>query len=51
MLFLFHFHEIQFKIHEILSTNLEINFRFDNEPHGNSKKTYLQIYNGFEFNF
>ena len=43
--------EIQFKINEIFSTKLEINFRFDNEPHVNSKKIYLQIYNGFEFNF
>ena len=43
--------EIEFKINKIFSTQLEINYRYDNEPHGDSKKTYFQIHNGFEFNF
>ena len=43
--------EIEFKINKVLSTQLEINYRYDNEPHGDSKKTYFQIHNGFEFNF
>tara|TARA_A100001015_G_scaffold202924_1_gene226720 strand:+ start:353 stop:1120 length:768 start_codon:yes stop_codon:yes gene_type:complete len=43
--------EIEFKINRVFSTQLKINYRYDNEPHGDSKKTYFQIHNGFEFNF
>ena len=43
--------EIEFKINKIFSAQLEINYRYDNEPHVDSKKTYFQIHNGFEFNF
>ena len=43
--------QLQFKINEVFSLNININYRFDNEPHGNSKKSYFQINNGFEFDF
>ena len=31
--------------------NINMNYRFDNDPHGDSKKSYFQINNGFEFDF
>ena len=43
--------ELQFKINNVFRVNININYRFDNEPHGDSKKSYFQINNGFEFDF
>ena len=43
--------EIQFKINNAFRINVNINYRFDNDPHGDSKKSYFQINNGFEFDF
>ena len=43
--------ELQFKINKAFTINVNINYRFDNDPHGDSKKSYFQINNGFEFDF
>ncbi|MDC0480033.1 DUF481 domain-containing protein [Candidatus Marinimicrobia bacterium] len=43
--------EIRFKINNKSSINMTINFRFDNEPHGDLVKSYFQINNGFELVF
>ena len=43
--------ELQFKINKAFRINVNINYRFDNEPHGDSKKSYFTINNGFEFDF
>ena len=43
--------ELQFKINKAFRINVNINYRFDNDPHGDSKKSYFQINNGFEFDF
>jgi hypothetical protein len=43
--------EIKFKINNKSSINMTINYRFDNEPHGNIGKSYFQINNGFELVF
>ncbi|MAL64743.1 MAG: hypothetical protein CMF94_01430 [Candidatus Marinimicrobia bacterium] len=42
---------MNFKINDVFSINITIDYRYDNEPHGNSKKSYFQINNGFEFDF
>ena len=41
--------EMHFKINDKFSITMSIDYRYDNEPHGKSKKSYLQINNGFEF--
>ena len=43
--------EIKYKINNNSSINMTINYRFDNEPHGNFRKSYFQINNGFELVF
>lgn len=43
--------DITFSLNEKLSFNFIINYRFDNEPHGDLRKSYIQINNGIEFNF
>ena len=43
--------ELQFKINKTFRINVNMNYRFDNDPHGDSKKSYFQINNGFEFDF
>ena len=43
--------ELQFKINKAFRINVNINYRFDNDPHGGSKKSYFQINNGFELDF
>ena len=43
--------ELQFKVNNAFRINVNINYRFDNDPHGDSKKSYFQINNGFEFDF
>jgi len=43
--------EIQFRVTNIFRININMNYRFDNKPHGDSKKSYFQIHNGFEFDF
>ena len=43
--------ELQFKINKAFRVNVNINYRFDNDPHGDSKKSYFQINNGFEYDF
>ena len=43
--------EIKFNINNNSSINMTINYRFDNEPHGNFGKSYFQINNGFELVF
>ena len=43
--------QLQFKINNVLRVNINMNYRFDNEPHADSKKSYFQISNGFEFDF
>ena len=43
--------QLQFKINNVLRVNINMNYRFDNEPHAGSKKSYFHISNGFEFDF
>ena len=43
--------KLQFKINNIFRININMNYRFDNDPHGDSKKSYFQINNGFELDF
>ena len=43
--------EMFFKINDVLAVVVSINYRYDNKPHENSKKTYLVFNNGFEFEF
>ena len=43
--------EIKYKINNNSSINMTINYRVDNEPHGNFGKSYFQINNGFELVF
>ena len=45
------FNEIKFKINHFSNINITINYRFDNEPHKNSGKSYFEINNGFEIIF
>ncbi|MFL3006877.1 MAG: DUF481 domain-containing protein, partial [Candidatus Neomarinimicrobiota bacterium] len=43
--------QFQFKINNVFRVNINMNYRYDNDPHGDSKKSYFQINNGFEFDF
>ena len=43
--------EMFFRINDGLAVVVSINYRYDNKPHKNSKKTYLVVNNGFEFEF
>ena len=42
---------INFSVNEKLSFVIELNYRYDNDPHGNMDKSYIQLNNGIEFTF
>jgi|TARA_Y100000034_G_scaffold36870_1_gene45318 hypothetical protein len=42
---------LEFEIGEKLYFTVELNYRYDNDPHGNLGKSYVEINNGIEFNF
>ena len=42
---------INFSVNENLSFVIELNYRYDNDPHGNMGKSYIQLNNGIEFTF
>ena len=42
---------INFSVNEKLSFVMELNYRYDNDPHGNMGKSYVQLNNGIEFTF
>jgi hypothetical protein len=42
---------INFSVNEKLSFVIELNYRYDNDPHGNMGKSYIQLNNGIEFTF
>ena len=42
---------IDFSVNENLSFFIELNYRYDNDPHGNMGKSYIQLNNGIEFTF
>jgi len=41
----------QYKLSEQFAIQLEYNYRYDSDPHGELGKTYVQIKNGFELIF
>ena len=45
------FNSIDFQFTDNVNFTINIHYRYDNEPHGNMKKTYFQIKNGFELSF
>ena len=42
---------IDFSVDENLSFFIELNYRYDNDPHGDMVKSYVQLNNGIEFTF
>ena len=42
---------IDFSMDENLSFFIELNYRYDNDPHGDMVKSYVQLINGIEFTF
>ena len=42
---------INFSLNNKLSFSIALNYRFDNDPHGDMGKSYIQLTNGIEFNF
>ena len=42
---------INFSVNENLSFFIELNYRYDNDPHSNMGKSYIQLNNGIEFTF
>ena len=42
---------IDFSVNENLSFFIELNYRYDNDPHGYMGKSYVQLNNGIEFTF
>ena len=42
---------LEFELSEKLSFTVELNYRYDNDPHGNLGNSYIEINNGIEFNF
>ena len=42
---------IDFSVNENLSFFIELNYRYDNDPHGDMVKSYVQLNNGIEFTF
>ena len=42
---------INFSVNENLSFFIELNYRYDDDPHGNMGKSYIQLNNGIEFTF
>ena len=42
---------IEFHANDFLSFSMSLNYRYDNDPHGNLGSSYIQISNGMSFNF
>ena len=42
---------IDFSVNEKLTFSIELNYRYDNDPHGDMGKSYVQLNNGIEFTF
>jgi hypothetical protein len=42
---------IDFSVNENLSFFIELNYRYDNDSHGDMGKSYIQLNNGIEFTF
>ena len=42
---------LDFHVNESFAFTFELNYRYDNDPHGNLGNSYIQISNGMSFNF
>ena len=42
---------LEFELSQKISFSVEINYRYDNKPHGDLGKSYIEISNGINFNF
>lgn len=42
---------LEFELGDKFSFTVELNYRYDNEPHGYLGKSYIEINNGIQFNF
>ena len=42
---------IEFHTNDFLSFSISLNYRYDNDPHGDLGSSYIQITNGLSFNF
>ena len=42
---------LDFHLNELFAFSIEINYRYDNDPHGGLGSSYMQISNGVSFNF
>ena len=42
---------LDFNVNEFFAFTIELNYRYDNDPHGNLGSSYIQISNGMSFNF
>ena len=42
---------LDFHVNESFAFTIDLNYRYDNDPQGNLSRSYIQISNGFSFNF
>jgi hypothetical protein len=42
---------LDFHVNESFAFTIELNYRYDNDPHGDLGRSYIQISNGMSFNF
>ena len=42
---------LDFNVNESFAFTIELNYRYDNDPHGDLGRSYIQISNGMSFNF
>jgi hypothetical protein len=43
--------DFKFKLNDKSTFTCTLNYRYDNDPHGDLGKTYIQVSNGIEFSF
>ena len=43
--------DLDVELNEKFTFTFTLNYRYDNDPHGTLGKTYIQVSNGFKFNF
>jgi hypothetical protein len=43
--------DFEFELNDKLTFTFTLNYRYDNDPHGDLGKTYIQVSNGIEFSF
>ena len=43
--------DLDIELNEKFTFTFTLNYRYDNDPHGTLGKTYIQVSNGFKFNF